>query len=474
MTVAPVTSASWTGEALRLLDAPGPDRPELLLQQADALSLAGQLRDSRSVLREAATLLPADAWDARARLTASLARTEWLLGRYREALSLLRQELTHGAGRVAEAPRAGLYLAGAAVALRSFDLPAAVDWAERARVASDRTTNLPCLAEAQGMLALAHVQAGDNVGAAHHLDRALSALDSTEESADWLNTLVTIGWTQMFQGRYDAALHQIDRGLDVCRRTGRGTLLADLLEARAYVYLWLGRLDEAAACAQDALEAAALVGSDEPCSLAESALAAVHLWRGDAPGALRICQESLSRTSTDPGSRRATVTGLLGQALLLTGDPEGCVRAVLDGGGGPGLTGYEAPLRPLWFGVLTSAELARGDSAAAERWVRCAVAAVAPDGPPACAGFALLARAEVELFQQGGGAASTALRAADVFATARMPLYEVRARLIAGSAPAASRSRPDALAQLARARALATAAGAATLAQLAVDAYGRV
>ncbi|WP_257581689.1 BTAD domain-containing putative transcriptional regulator [Streptomyces sp. TLI_146] len=475
MAAAPVTSASWTGEALRLLGATGADRPELLLQQAEALSLAGRLRDSRVVLREVATLLPTDAWDARARLTASLARTQWLLGRYGEALSLLREELARRAGR-ADSPAPALHLAAAAAALRSFDLPAAVDWAERARDASDRSGNLPCLAEAHGLLALAHIQAGDDARSAHHLDRALGALAcmADEPSADWLNALVTVGWTQMFQGRYDAALQRIDRGLDICQRTGRSTLLADLLEARAYVHLWLGRLDEAAAGADDALEAAALVGSDEPCSLAESVRAAVLLWRGDAPGAQKLCRDSLSRTSTDPESRRATVTALLGQALLLTGDPEGCVRTVLDGGGGPELVGYEAPLRPLWFGVLTSAELARGDIAAAGRWVRCAAAAVTPGGPPASAGFALLARAEVELLRREAAAASTALRAAEVFAAARMPLYEARARLIAGSALAASRSGPQALAELGRARTLAATAGAVALAEMADDEHGRV
>ncbi|WP_105968827.1 BTAD domain-containing putative transcriptional regulator [Streptomyces geranii] len=475
LTLAPVTSASWTGEALRLLGGDHPARPELLLQQADALGLAGRLQDGRDLLRDAAVLLPADAHGLRMRTTASLARAEWLLGRYRQARDLLERELadSDGLGASGTVP---LHLGIAAVALRTSDLPAAVDRAERALRAARYDGDAPHTAEAHGMLALAHTMSGNHARSTRHLGPANDALEAADDQglADHLDTVVSTCWTQMFQGDFESALHRIGRGLKVCRHTGQSVLRADLLEIAAYVHLWLGRLDEASAYADEALEAATLVGTDEPCSLATAVHTGVLMWRGDGAGALKICQESLARTSTDPGSRRPTVTALLGQAMLLTGDPDGCVRTVVEGGGGPGLARYDAPFRPLWFRVLAGAELARGDVPAAERWVRAAAGAASSDGPPARTGFALLARAEVGLFRRDASAASTALRAAEVFRTARMPLYEASARLTAGSALSASGRPTDAPAQLARARTLFTRCGAETLAESAHQEHRRV
>ncbi|WP_371572322.1 BTAD domain-containing putative transcriptional regulator [Streptomyces sp. NBC_01314] len=475
LTLAPVTSASWTGEALRLLGGHHPARPELLLQQADALGMAGRLQDSRDLLREAAALLPADAHGPRVRTTASLARAEWQLGRYQQARDLLLRELANRNGRLAS-ETVVLHLGIAAVALRTSDFSASVDWAERALRAAEHHRDAPHIAEAHGQLALAHVISGNHTRSTEHLDLAHDALDDADDQqlADHLNTLVTVCWTQMFQGHYESALHAIGRGLRVCRHTGQSVFRADLLETAAYVQLWLGRLDDAAAYADEALEAATLVGSDESCSLATVVNAAVLMWRGDGAGALKTCQESLSRAVTDPGSRRPAVTALLGQAMLLTGDPAGCVRTVVEGGGGPGLAGYEAPVRPLWLRTLAAAELARGDVPAAERWARAAAKAVPSDGPPSCTGFALLARAEVQLARRDTDAASTALRAADAFCAARMPLYEASARLTAGNALSSSGRPTDASAQLLQAGALFTQCGAEVLAESAHHEHSRI
>ncbi|WP_330346758.1 hypothetical protein [Streptomyces sp. NBC_00582] len=46
-TIAPATAAHWAAQALRLLGEQSRLRPELWLQQADALGLAGRLRESR-------------------------------------------------------------------------------------------------------------------------------------------------------------------------------------------------------------------------------------------------------------------------------------------------------------------------------------------------------------------------------------------------------------------------------------------
>ncbi|MDQ0935626.1 hypothetical protein [Streptomyces turgidiscabies] len=174
----------------------------------------------------------------------------------------------------------------------------------------------------------------------------VEVLDDTDDQklAGQMDTLVMTGWTEMLHGRCDPALRHLRRGLEVSRHTGQSLVLADLFAASAY--LRLGRLDEAATYADDAPEAASLVGSSEPRSLAEVVSAAVLMWRGDFAGALKTCEESVSWTIPALGAHRSAMVEILGQTLLLNGDPEGCVSKVLEAGGGPHLLGFEAPVPP--------------------------------------------------------------------------------------------------------------------------------
>jgi ATP/maltotriose-dependent transcriptional regulator MalT len=238
--------------------------------------------------------------------------------------------------------------------------------------------------------------------------------------------------------------------------------------------MWLGRLDEAATYAEDALEAASLVGSSEPRSLAEVVSAAVLMWRGDFAGARKICEESLSTAGPAAGARRSAIVGMLGQTLLLNGDPDGCVSKVLEAGGGPHLFGFEAPVRPMWFRLLTVAELALGDVTAAEKWADAAAACAAPDGPPGRRGFALLARAEIQLAGQNPAAGPTACRAAAEFRAARMPLNEAMARLTAGLVLSASGRQAEGLAQLEQVKALSVSCGALAVSELADHEHHRI
>ncbi|MFI7497674.1 BTAD domain-containing putative transcriptional regulator [Streptomyces sp. NPDC049687] len=474
MTIAPATAAHWTQEALRLLGEQSRLRPELWLQQADALGMAGRLLESRAVLRKAATLLPARARGRRAQVTALRATMEWALGRYEEATALLLRELADHEGQL-QPETATLELGVAVVALRKNDFSTAIDWGERALRSAERIGDPPQTTAVRALLALAHTFAGD-ARAADHLGPVVEVLDDTDDQAlaGQMDTLVMTGWTEMLHGRYDPALRHLRRGLEVSRRTGQSLLLADLFAASAYANLWLGRLDEAAAYADDALEAASLVGSGEPRSLAEVVSAAVLMWRGDFVGALKICEESLSSAGPAAGAHRSAMVGMLGQTLLLNGDPEGCVSKVLEAGGGPHLLGFEAPVRPMWYRLLAVAELALGDVTAAETWADRAAAAAALDLSPGWRGFALQARAEVQLARQNPAAGPTACQAAAEFRAARMPLNEAVARLTAGTALSASGRQAEALAELEKVKPLADTCGALALSELADHEHHRI
>jgi hypothetical protein len=166
--------------------------------------------------------------------------------------------------------------------------------------------------------------------------------------------------------------------------------------------------------------------------------AAVSLWRGRFPEALKICEEAAAARLADSSTQAVVLVGLLAQARLLCGDPAGCVQTLLDGGGGPELSRFEASERPLWFRTLAQAELARDDIDAAKAWVERAHCAVTPGMPEAVRAFALLGQAELTLAQRDAGAARAAAYAAAVaFGEAEMPLYEASARAVAASALAA-------------------------------------
>lgn len=480
LTIAPATAAHWTGEALRLLGDDGRLRPELWFQRASALGAAGRLRESRDLLCATASLLPSQEGDMRVRVVVAQATMEWMLGEYQQAMQLLLRELEDRDGRSGH-DIAELEMALAAIAQRTDEFPTAVRWSERALVSAERASDPPRLALARGLLALAYASTGEHARSRSHLTQLLKTFGGAQsEQPEYIDALAVIGWTELLQGRYDSALHHLDQGLELSRRTGNSLLLSDLFAASAHAHLLLGRLDDARRCAEEALEVASFVGSEEASSFASAVLAASHLWRGDYATASSLCEKlTISlHTSNDsePLPVRSVAFAILGQTMLFNGDPEGCVRTVIRAGGGPDLHRFEAAMRAVWFGLLTSAELARGDLAAADSWAERAAAAAGPDGPHHQRAFIALSRAELHLARQDTTvAAQFAQEAAEVFSVCRMPLYEAIARIKAGITLAASPElRTSALAQLELAQSLSETRGAHGLAALAEAEYHRI
>jgi DNA-binding SARP family transcriptional activator/tetratricopeptide (TPR) repeat protein len=472
-TVAPATAARWTGAALRLLGDDGRNRPDLWLQQATALGSAGQLRESLELLRTTASLLPAGSDEQRAQVVFAQATMEWMLGDYDEATRLLRREVGYRAGRGLETT--ALDVALTAVAQRTDDFPGALVCGERALRSARRTGADSWIATARGLLALACTSTGEHRRARQELAALVATLDRAgNDQPLYINALVTAGWAELLDGEYEVALKHLSAGLELSRRTGDHQMLSDLYVAQAYVHLSLGALAEAAECAQEALEAASFLGSREASSFAAAVLAAVRLWQGDPATARKTCAEFFgiapdAPVGPEPATARAAGLGVLGHALLATGDPDGCVRVITWAGGGHDLHRFEATTRSLWFGVLTDAELARNDLLAAGEWIDRAEASVTADAPAPPGGYAALARAGLRLAVGDRlGAARFASRAAEAFTATGMRLYEAAARLRAGTALAALPDhRSDALAHLRRAESLFDQCGARVLAQVA-------
>ncbi|MHB9863463.1 hypothetical protein [Streptomyces sp. YIM S03343] len=380
---------------------------------------------------------------------------ERLLGRFEAATAVLRRELAQNT-ELSSAQTTVLEVQVAAAELRSGDFSQAVDWGRRALLSALRAGEPVQVAGVRALLALAHTSTGEASEGTSCLDAAVRVLDDTGDRRllEYLDALMLVGWAEMLQRRYRAALRHLDRGLALVRHTGQNYLLTDLLTATAFAHLGLGNLSEAAAYADDALEAALLLGTSEPRALAMAVGAAVSLWRGHFAAALKTCEEAVAVERGEPSERRTVVMGVLGLAQLLCGNAAGCVRTVLDSGGGPELPLVEAAERPSWFRTLAQAELARGDIEAAQRWVRRAAHVATADQPAAVRAFVLLAHAEVCLLQDHTNAARTALEAAAAFGEAEMPLYEASARTLAASALAALGDQPASIDEAARAQTL--------------------
>ncbi|MEU6257050.1 BTAD domain-containing putative transcriptional regulator [Streptomyces sp. NPDC047043] len=480
LTIAPSTAAHWTGEALRLLGDEGRLRPELWLQRASALGAAGRLRESRDLLRTTASLLPSQAGDIRVRVVVAQATMEWMLGDCEQAMRLLLRELEDGDGRSAH-DTAELEMALAAIAQRTDEFSTAVRWSERALASAEKAGDPPRLALARGLLALACASNGDHARSRGHLTQLLETIGAAQsERPEYIDALSVIGWTELLLGDYDSALHHLDQALELSRRTGNSLLLSDLFAASAHVHLLLGNLDDASRCAEEALEAASFVGSEEASSFASAVLAATRMWRGDNATDNSVLEKLVvslrAVDDSEPTPVRSVALGILGQAMLIDGDPDGCIRTVTRAGGGPDLPRFEAPTRTLWFMLLSGAELARGDHAAAGSWADRAAAAVSPEGPQNQQAFVALSRAEIHLsLQDTAVAARFALDAAEGFSACRMPLYEAAARVKAGIALAATPERRiEALAQLEQARSLSGTRGAHALSAVAEAEYRRV
>jgi DNA-binding CsgD family transcriptional regulator/tetratricopeptide (TPR) repeat protein len=460
--LAPGRAAHWLREALRLLGDRAGTRPQLWMRLAHTLGVAGQLQESRDILREALGLFPAGPSDQRLQAVTSLAMVQRLLGQHADAKTLLRAELDAYGG----VEHTGLELEMAAGALRGGDFPAAVSWGERALASATANDETQRATTAAALLALAHVFAGSVGDATARLDEAVHVVDREPDRtlATHLDAILRTGWTEVFLERYDAALRHLGRGLDIARQTGQSYVLADMLVGITYAYLWSGQLPEAAAHAEDALEAALLVGSDELRTMAAAAGVAITMWSGDMLSALRTAEKVVSEVGTATGRGPTIATGMLAQARLHNGDAERARQTLLEAGGGDDLPLFEFPTRTPWFRVLVGADLMRGETAGAEVWVRRAEAIADVTGLSGQRGHALLARSA--LLVAGGdaaGAASNAQQAANAFAAAGMRLYQAQAHMAAGAALVTSGDRPGAMSAFGQAKALFTLCGADSL-----------
>lgn len=431
---APAEAARWYGAAARVL----PGDPALLLDWAEALTVAGELDAARAVLADAGTGRQA---------TLLTARIEQLRGRHDEAVAVLRRagglELDLA---IAELLRGSFAAARAAALAGSGDLSAAV-------------------------LAVTAYAAGDVPAAVAAAAQAGAAVDARTDAEllPRLDMVMWLGWADLLLGRYVEALRRQDRALTLARRSGQAYVLVRLLVGQGTALCWVGRLAEARECFEEAHAAAARSGSDEMRVMALSMLCRAETWLGNLPAALGHAAATLELAGRCTGWWAVLAPAVAAQARLEAGQPAGVADTVRVAAGGAELPRLDAGSRPCWYELLVRAALAEGEPGEAAAWADRAARALPGPGAPGlaatAAGFAGLAVAQVRLAAgDGPAAAGLGADAAEAFDRAGDVLDSARARLVAGRGHAAAGNRDEAVEVLRRAGRDAARAGAARVA----------
>lgn len=456
---APELAVRWLRAALHALRPPAgsPDsRHDVTLLLARITGEAGNLAESRTLLREVVPELPVDPTGRRAAAVAQWVRVERLLGNYAEAAAISRRELIG-----MPTPTAGAYqLAtelGAVGILSGHPSPVPGGAPDGDASGIDRAGLL-----AVRVLAAAHD--GDVDIARELLATGVPIIDALPDRdlRDHPDCLLALGLAELFLERPADATRHLDRGIALVRDAHRDDGLCQLLLGRSQVAYHRGQLGTVIALATEAGAVARRIGSRSLLSFALAFEAQGTAWRGgprDDERAVALARSAVELASDlDSWSGRTAATALA-TATLLAGDPATCREMLTDAGGDGRLTRLQASLRPMWHELLCAAALAAGDLPEAQRRARAALAAADLIDLPGQRAFAESAYGEVLLAQGEVAAAMPYLRAAaDRFRAAGMVLRHSLALVSIARAseavdqcgPAAARARHRALELAAR------------------------
>ncbi|HKS99253.1 MAG TPA: AAA family ATPase [Rugosimonospora sp.] len=378
---APAAAAQWLRAALRLLPEQRADpsaRLSLLLRLARALGITGRLVESREVLREVLSLLPPPS-GRRAQAAVLCASLERLLGRYAEANAMLRAELDS----VADGTDIAAVLLRIDLAVGSMyggQFVAERDWTAEALAAARRLGDQPLLAAALAVRALG-ILLGVRVAGMPPAPRE-SALDLLTEAGtivdcqpdrrlvDYIDAVARLGFGELIVERFDDAERHMTRMLRAARVAGRIDLQTYVSVALGMTFGRTGRLRQALACFDDAVHQALLTGSREQRGLGQASRAWILAWTDDLSGAAAAADEAVELADKFPGYFAAVTRYRAAEVRNWLGDPDGCAHLLLDGCGGPDLTGLDPVTRLRGYAALASAEVTRGRGEEALHWAQ--------------------------------------------------------------------------------------------------------
>ncbi|GAA2211791.1 hypothetical protein GCM10009850_072510 [Nonomuraea monospora] len=453
---APSTAVRLLRTALRLL----PDEAEhaswrLRLQWAlgRALGVTGELAASRRILQE--VMRGPDRLRIAAVSFSSMVYR--LLGDFDEAKALVTTELTrpHARDRSTSLAQVGLAAVelmgrepGRAGRTAAGAIPSLVDAGDRALETAARTIH-----------ALAGLREGHVARGRDETDRAVWLTDAMTDDvlAPQLEMVAPLAWVELHLGRYDDASRHLRRALDIAYRAGRSHSVPYLLIVLSALNERQGRLAEAVTAAEEAREASRLIHSRETLAMSSILLLRPLLWR-DGPRAALELAERIS--GTRPRSGWWSGLALLDLALVHAeaGQPEHALAALAMEDPADELTSTYC----LALQAVAAAET--GARSEAGPLAEHAVSRATRSGLPHQLGFACRAHAKVlMLCGRPKEAAVQAVRGAAHFAAAGAPVEEGLTRQLTAGLYAGLGAVPQVRDEIARAKSLYAAAGAAWL-----------
>ncbi|MFB7837140.1 LuxR C-terminal-related transcriptional regulator [Streptomyces sp. NPDC056056] len=483
VTRAPALAARWLRLALDSPPAPGQaaeERAAWELAHCRALIAAGQLREARSLahdlLSRLGPLLPGSTGDQsttpasglRLRAYAVCADAERLLCRYEEAEAIARTGMALlprplPAVLSAEATEL-IYAYGLVHVLRGThdQIRPLLEEAARARTEAGPSAG----AALAVLIAFCDVFSGDTARAAPEVARCAALVDALPDGVAGRtpDVLALLGCAELYLERFPDARRHLQRGLDAATGGAHKHIRAHLLLGLTMIDQWAGRLDEAARRAAEAEELARAVDAPDVVTLATAMRAMTLVWargRRYTEEAVTLAARAVDTAALGRGWWATSAISLLAHAQLLGGDAAGCLRTLLDGGGGEGLPQVQPAFRPSLLALMATAELSRGHGTEAEQLLAEAEADAGRLG--LALQWACVHRAGAQLRAvRGEHAAALELfeRAAEAFRGAGLPVQHAWT-LIAGAPMTLSAGGQDAVFEvLARAEALARPCGA--------------
>ena len=469
---APATAAVWLRAALYLSVPDGTaeaaaDRLRMLLGLADATGVTGDVAACREALRQALELVPADRPEQRVPIVVLRSVVERILGSAKVSGLVLAEELARWPAADPQANPLRLQLATTRMGQGRFEEAAGLLDALLARTPDpvDRRT----LTAVAACRALGAAYSGRIEPLRAYAAEAAGAVDvmQDEQLATFLDEVGQLGWAEVLAERHQDAIRHMTRGVGIARRTGQSYMMPYLLLCQSYAQQATGDLAGGSAAASAAEEMAHLLDRPDLIGYALTLRAAATALR-EGPAAAGDAAERALRSVDRRGRLWELSAAVLASVRLDQGRPDDCIELVRT------ITGTDRSvtthtLRAMWYCTAAQAEMARGDTAAARDWARCAAEAAEAVALPGQQGYAALALACIR-DDDPAAAADLFATAADSFATGGLVPAEGRARLLLGRALAGAGEADAAAAAIGRAKQIADTHGAAHLGTLAVNA----
>ncbi|WP_432753675.1 AAA family ATPase [Streptomyces sp. JL2001] len=393
------------------------------------------------------------------------------LGRYPEADALLRRELERVPGP-RPARRLGLVVEWGCRALFATRYPEVRG--EVARVLADARArgDEAGAVEALTLAALGEAYEGDVPAARSHADQAAALVDVLTDGAlaAHCESLVRLGWSEVFLDRYADAERHSARGIAIARRGGRPFALSQLLMCAAYVRFTTGRVAAALELADESLAVAQTLGGAELLGFTRATRAAILLHArplGD-PAGPAAAEEAAATVSGAEGWWAIQARSLLAYAIPAGEDPDRVRDVLTRAGGGRDLPRIQSSVRPSLLELLVAADLVAGDPAEAERGAARATELAERLDLPVQRGAALRGLGRLQAHRGDPAAAARSFtEAARLSARSGATLREAQSLLLGAPFAKAAGDGPGAVSMWRRGRRLAADGGARMLTDLA-------